>query len=66
MYFEKNLKEIEMKMPKFRNISISQIPTTPDRNYKQVVIKYIIIKFLYSLIIKLFINEVHLLRKLVS
>jgi hypothetical protein len=37
MYFEKKLKEIEMKMPKFRNISISHIPTTPDRNYKQVL-----------------------------
>jgi hypothetical protein len=62
--FKKNIycenvfwKEIEMKMPKFRNISISQIPTTPDRNYKQVVIKYIIIRFLYSLNIKLFTNK---------
>jgi hypothetical protein len=49
MHFEKKLKEIEMKTPKFRNISISQIPTTPDRNYTQIVIKYIIIRFLYSL-----------------
>jgi hypothetical protein len=53
-------KEIEMKMPKFRNIWIFQIPTTPDRNYKQVVIKYIIIRFLYSPNIKLFPNEVDL------
>jgi hypothetical protein len=36
MYFEKKLKEIEMKMPKLGNISISQIPTTPDRNYKLI------------------------------
>jgi hypothetical protein len=59
-------KEIEMKMPKFGNISISQIPATPDRNYKQVVLKYIIIRFLYSLDLKLFTNEVDLLTKLVS
>jgi hypothetical protein len=38
-----------MKIPKFRNISISQISTTPDRTYKQVVIAYIIITYLYSL-----------------
>jgi hypothetical protein len=61
MYFEKKLKEIEMKMPKFRNISISQISTTPDRNHKQVVMKYIIIRYLYSLNVKLFTNEVDFL-----
>jgi hypothetical protein len=59
-------KEIEMKMPKFRNISISQISTTPDRNYERIVITYIIIRYLYPLNVKLFTNEVYLLRKLVS
>jgi hypothetical protein len=49
MYFEKKLKEIEMQMPKFKNISIFQILTTPNRNYKQVVITYIIIRHPYSL-----------------
>jgi hypothetical protein len=63
MYFEKKWKEIEMKMPKFRNISISQISTTPDQNYIQVVITYIIIRYLYSLNVNLFTNEVDLLRK---
>jgi hypothetical protein len=58
--FEKKLKEIETKMPKFRNISISRIPTTPDWNYKQVVITCIIIRYLYSLNIKLFTKEVDL------
>jgi hypothetical protein len=38
MHFEKKLKDIEIKMQTFRNISISQISTTPDRNYKQEVI----------------------------
>jgi hypothetical protein len=28
--FKKKLQEIEMKMPKFRSISISQIPTKPN------------------------------------
>jgi hypothetical protein len=61
------MKEVDMKMPKFRNISISQIPTTPDRNYKQEVITYIIIRYLYSLNVKLLTNEVDLFkRKLVS
>ena len=62
MYFKKKLNEIEMKMPKFRNISISQIPTKPDRNYKQIIITCIIIRYLYSLNVKLFTNEVDLLR----
>jgi hypothetical protein len=66
MYFETKLKEIEMKMLKFRNISIPQISTTPDQNYEQVVITYIIIRYLYPLNVKLFTNEVYLLRKLVS
>jgi hypothetical protein len=61
MYLEKKMKEIEMKMPKLRNISISRIPTMPDRNYKQVVITYIIIRYMYSLNVKLFTNEVDLL-----
>jgi hypothetical protein len=38
MYFEKKLKKIITKMPKFRDIAIFQIPTTPDRNYKHEVI----------------------------
>ena len=66
MYFKKKLNEIEMKMPKFRNISISQIPTKPDRNYKQIIIMCIVIRYLYSLNVKLFTNEVDLLRKLLS
>ena len=66
MYLKKKLNEIEMKMPKFRNISISPIPTKPDRNYKQIIITCIIIRYLYSLNVKLFTNEVDLLRKLVS
>jgi hypothetical protein len=66
MYFKKKLKEIEMRMSKFRNISISQIPTKPDRNYKQIIITCIIIIYLYSLNVKLFTNEVNLLRKLLS
>jgi hypothetical protein len=53
-------------MPKLRTISISRILTTLDRNYKQVVMTYIIIRYLYSLKVKLFTNEVDLLRKLVS
>ena len=66
MYFKKKLNEIEMKMPKFRNISISQIPTKPDQNYKQIIITCIIIRYFYSLNVKLFTNEVGLLRKLLS
>jgi hypothetical protein len=66
MYFKKKLSEIEMKMPKFRNISISQIPTKPDRNDKQIIVTCIIIRYLYSLNVKLFTNDVNLLRKLVS
>jgi hypothetical protein len=66
MYFKKKLNEIETKMPKFRNISISHISTKPDRNYKQIIITCIIIRYLYSLNVKLFTNEVDLLRKLVS
>jgi hypothetical protein len=66
MYFEKKLNKIEMKMPKFRNIPLSHIPTTPGRNYKQVVITYIIIRYLYSLHVKPFTNEVDILRKLAS
>jgi hypothetical protein len=50
-------------MPKFRNISISDILTTPDWNYKKEVI---IIRYLYSINVKLFTNEVDLLRKLAS
>jgi hypothetical protein len=38
MYVESDLKEIERKTPKFRNISISYIPTMTVENYKQVVI----------------------------
>jgi hypothetical protein len=64
MYFKKKLKEIEMKMSKFRNIAISQIPTKPDRNYKQITVTCIIIRYLYSFNVKLFTNEVDLLRKL--
>ena len=66
MYFKKKLNEIEIKMQKFRNISISQIPTKPDRNYKQIIITCIICRYLYFLYEKLFTNEVDLLRKLVS
>jgi hypothetical protein len=64
--FEKNLKEIEMKLSKFRNISISQNSTTLDGNYKQVVRTYIIIRYRYPLKVKLFTNEVYLLRELVT
>jgi hypothetical protein len=55
-----------MKMPWFRNISISQIPATPDRSYKQVFLTYIIITYLYSLNVQLFTNEDDLLRKLIN
>jgi hypothetical protein len=63
MYFKNKMNKIEMKMPKFRNISISQIPTKPDRNYKQMIITCIIIGYFYSLNVKLFTNEVDLLKK---
>jgi hypothetical protein len=66
MYFKKKLNEIEMKMPKLRNISISQIPTKPDQNDEQISVTCIIIKYLHSLNVKLFTSEVDLLRKLVS
>ena len=66
MYFKKKLNEIEIKMPIFRNISISQIPTKPDQNYKQIIITCIIIRYLDSLNVKLFTNEVDLLKNLDS
>jgi hypothetical protein len=62
MYSKKKLNEIEMKMPKLRNISISQIPTKPDQNYKQIIIVCINIRYLYSLNVKLFTNEVDLVK----
>ena len=66
MYFKKKLNETEMKMSKFSNISISQIPTNPDRNYKQIIIMCIIFRYPRFLYAKLLTNEVDLLRKLVS
>jgi hypothetical protein len=51
-----------VSMPKLKNIAIFQNPTTPDRNYKQLVIKNVIIRYLYSINVKLFTDEGKLLQ----
>jgi hypothetical protein len=66
MYFKKKLNNIEMKNAKFRNISIYPISTKLAHNYKQIIIACIITRYLYSLYVKLFTNEVDIWRKLAS
>jgi hypothetical protein len=46
MYFENKYKKMKSQDKKK---SISQIPTTPDGNNKQVIMVYIIIKYMCSI-----------------
>jgi hypothetical protein len=63
MYFEKKLKEIEMKMPKYFDFSDSNHTRSELQTSSHKVHFHQIPVFPY---IKLFTNEVDLLRKLVS